>query len=441
MSALLPVAYRLSGASGLVQILRTGSGFWRSDHGHFAIDEALLRQILANTQTVGRPLRVDYMHWANAGFGDGLFDLVKAAQDVDPADLLILPWIEPETGAEGWGIFAPVEWTGEARAAIHAGVDQISPVIDWAHHLSADVPGVKAGTRLGPTIVGISLVDEGFFRMDPVQLYQRGTVFPTSFALFQEVSLKLKHAQLLQVLQALQDAGLDDATIDAVVEAMQGSAAAPAPEYPEPSAGDRDPPLMPASRVVPVPGAKASTAKLAAARPAAAAAPAPAPAPVPVPARNPLAAVASLLAASRPAPTSTPAAAAAPASSDLEARLAEVRESLGEVTETVRHLLVAQLRSDGRLAGIEDPEALLREAPAYFAQRVSGKEAVTTPAPLGSGRSPLGAVREAAKLTGEGAEEEAFARKVSAYQEAQAKAGRVISYRVALAEVEGQQRK
>ncbi len=447
MNTLLPVAYRVQ-TSGLVQILRTGPGFWRADHGHFAIDEALLRQILANTQLAARPLRVDYMHWSNAGHGSGLFDLVKAAADVDPQSIQVLPWVEPETGAEGWGLFAPVEWTGEARSAIYAGIDQISPVIDWGHHLAADVPGAKAGTRIGATIVGISLVDEGFFRMDPVRLYQRGTVVPTSFALYQEVDLKLKHAQLMQVLQALQDSGVDDATIDAVLEAIQGgapAAPAPAPEYPEPAAAPLDELPMPAARLVPVPGARAAatTAASRTASPAPAATPAaaaaPAPAPVPVPARNPLATVASLLAASRPAPASTPAAAAAPASSpELEARLTEVRGQIGELTETVRHLLVAQLRADGRLAGIEDPEGLIREAPAYFAQRVSEIKPLTGTAPLGSGRSPIAAVREAAKPKGEGAEEEAFARKVSAYQAAQAKLGRPISYRVALSEVEAQ---
>lgn len=441
--AVLPVAYRLPGVSGLVQILRTGSGFWRGDHGFFSIDEALLRQILANTQTVGRPIRVDFMHWANAGRASGLEHLAKAAEPVDPRDLVCLPWVEPETGAEGWGIFAPINWTWEARHAISEGVDQISPVIDWAHHLSASVPGVEAGTFLGATILGISLVDEGFFQMDPVRLYQKGTTVPGSEPLYQEhEEMKLTPAQLKALLQALEDGGIDEETQTAILDAISAGAAQEpvAPEYPEDQPADPSQ-VMPARRpAVPVPGAKQparpAPAQTAASRPA----PRPAaPAPVSVPARSPLSAlVASLQAQAQrpaaPAPVPSPAAPAPEAYSRLEARLEEVSAQLNEQAELGRFLLVATLRGEGRLAGIEDPEQLLREAPAYFAKLVNGTPPVVGAAPAGRGGSALAAARADAKSGDD--DEEKFAKEVLAYQEAQAKAGRVIQYRVALSEVE-----
>ena len=94
-------------ATGEIQMLRTGRGFWRWDHGAaFAIDKALLAKILYNTQLRARPLRLDFMHWANGDQGEGLSSLMKAGE-VDPKQIYMAPWKDPATGVREWGLFAP----------------------------------------------------------------------------------------------------------------------------------------------------------------------------------------------------------------------------------------------------------------------------------------------------------------------------------------------
>ncbi len=156
---------------GTAQFLRTGSGFWRQDHGEpFAIDVKLLKLIFKNTQLRGRPLRGDYMHWTNLEAAQpGMY---RPCGWVDPADLYISKWRDPMTKEAALGIFGPVAWEQEGATLIQKGLNQISPVIDWQYTLRHDTPTAPAGTYLGPTIIKFALVDEGFFWMDAVRLYK-----------------------------------------------------------------------------------------------------------------------------------------------------------------------------------------------------------------------------------------------------------------------------
>jgi hypothetical protein len=165
---------------GTAQFLRTGSGFWRADHGEpFAIDVKLLKLIFKNTQTRCRPLRGDYMHWTDLQAGQpGMY---RPAGQVDPADLYIGKWKDPITRQPALGIFGPVAWEQEAASLIQKGLNQISPVIDWQYTLRHDTPTAPAGTYLGPTIIKFALVDEGFFWMDAVRLYKENESRPPSF--------------------------------------------------------------------------------------------------------------------------------------------------------------------------------------------------------------------------------------------------------------------
>ncbi len=156
---------------GTAQFLRTGSGFWRHDHGEpFAIDVKLLKLIYKNTQTRGRPLRGDYLHWTDLQAGQPA--QYRACGWVDPADLFISKWRDPMTKQPALGIFGPVAWEAEGASLIQKGLNQISPVIDWQYTLRHDTPTAPAGTYLGPTITKFALVDEGFFWMDAVRLYK-----------------------------------------------------------------------------------------------------------------------------------------------------------------------------------------------------------------------------------------------------------------------------
>lgn len=156
---------------GKVQFLRTGSGFWRQDHGApFAIDRNLLKLILKNTQIRSRPLRGDFMHWTDLSAGQPA--QYRACGYANPADLFIGKWTDPQVATQEFGIFGPVAWTEESALLISKGLNQISPVIDWQYTLRHDTGTHVAGTFLGPTIVKFALVDEGFFWMDSIRLYK-----------------------------------------------------------------------------------------------------------------------------------------------------------------------------------------------------------------------------------------------------------------------------
>jgi hypothetical protein len=207
----LPVTYKVE-PTGRVQLARTGSGFWRRDHGApFSVDEGALRLLLRNTQIRRRPIRVDFMHWANCDLGDELGDYA-AAGELNPFLLQVEAWLEPATQAPGFGIFGPGAWTPAGWSSIAAGIDEISPVIDWAFVLPEDTPEAPAGTVLGPTIIGASLVDRGFFWMDKVRLYserpQGGSY------LYQEQAMADQTYDMMErikaIMDALQKAGVDE---------------------------------------------------------------------------------------------------------------------------------------------------------------------------------------------------------------------------------------
>jgi hypothetical protein len=165
---------------GRAQFLRTGSGFWRKDHGEpFAIDKNLLKMIFKNTQIRGRDLRCDYMHWTDQ-------DSQHAEQFVPagwarPCDLYIAKFTDQLTRQPEFGIFGPVAWEDKGAVLIQRGLNQISPVIDWQYTLRHDTPTHPAGTYLGPTITKFALVDEGFFWMEAIRLYKDNESAAPSF--------------------------------------------------------------------------------------------------------------------------------------------------------------------------------------------------------------------------------------------------------------------
>ena len=157
---------------GKSQFLRTGSGFWRQDHGApFAIDKPLLKLIYKNTLIRARPLRGDFMHWTNEK-GINQPAMLRPCGWANPADLFIGRWQDPQRGTPELGIFGPVAWEDEGALLVNKGLNQISPVIDWQYTLRHDSGEYKAGTYLGPCITKFALVDEGFFWMDAVRLYK-----------------------------------------------------------------------------------------------------------------------------------------------------------------------------------------------------------------------------------------------------------------------------
>jgi len=211
---LTPIGFRAE-ATGRVQLMRTGSGFWRSDHGApFTIDKKLLSTIVRNTQMRARPLRGDYMHWSNMD-RENIEDY-RPSGYIDPMSLTIEPWRSPE-GTKEAGIFAPVVWTPEAKALLDTGVNQISPVIDWSHRLRWDTRDAPAGTLIGPTITRWALCDEGFFWMDPARYYH-STGAPEGF-LYSEV-LMLTLEELEAMIVSLKDAGTDPAKILSMIKAL-----------------------------------------------------------------------------------------------------------------------------------------------------------------------------------------------------------------------------
>lgn len=165
---------------GRAQFLRTGTGFWRKDHGEaFAIDKPLLKLIYRNTLIRSRPIRGDFMHWSDLAEANA--SQYRPAGWAKPSDLALSKWRDPQTGLAETGIFGPVAWENEAAVLIQKGLNQISPVIDWQYTLRHDVAGYAAGTYLGPTIIKFALVDEGFFWMDAVRLYKENETPSPSF--------------------------------------------------------------------------------------------------------------------------------------------------------------------------------------------------------------------------------------------------------------------
>lgn len=435
-------------ATGQIQILRTGSGFWRWDHGAaFSIDKALLAKILRNTQLRSRPLRVDFMHWSNGDQADDLDELMKAGE-VDPRQIYLAPWRDPATGAKESGLFCPVTWTGVGADAAYNGLDEISPVIEWEYVLPFTVTTpegvtIPAGTFLGPTITGISLVDQGFFWMDKVRTYHASHGARLLASLYQESTMILTPVQLASLIAWMATEGIDDATQALVIGELTSNDADdqlivdPAPGT-LPAAAD---PLAAAE----VMAARAAfVAACAGKKPAliastqaaytAAISKAKKPA-TPKPGGHPLA---QLLAAATTArqKAATPAVAPLPAPPGATgvATYAALEEQLTAQKAITDQLMFAELNREGLLVGIDDPMELYRQAPDYFYQRVQKNVTLAgsgTPAP--SGRSGLREVKAAAGDD----DEDRVHRAVTAYRAEQVKAGRKdIKYEQALLEWE-----
>lgn len=408
MTASHPVVFPVE-SSGRIQLARTGTGFWRRDHPkRFAIDQALLSLMLCNTQLRKRPLRMDFMHYANASQSMPVEALGEAGC-VDPADIVMIEWVEPATETRGWGLFAPSSFTAAGRCAIEAGVDEISPVIDWQYSLPEDVTDpetgetIPAGTMVGPCIIGLSLVDRGFFWMDKVKLYSEGGAQPHA-SLYQEYPMaQLTTDQLIKTLQALQKAGLADDQIMQMVgiDVEEAAAITDGPKAETPAA-----PEMPMAAAVPAVLAARVTAP---AKPST---------------LSEVWAQVKKAAPTAQTPTGT---------QNFSEQLTAFGERLARIEASHDELMISDLERQGLLTGITDPRKLYREAPAYFAELVAKATPLTAPSPAAAGRP--GGLRVIAKAAGL-SEEDKFAVEVKAYREGQAKAGRKIDQQTAIEEYE-----
>jgi hypothetical protein len=411
----VPVTFTAK-ASGRVQFARTGSGFYRRDHGKpFSIDEDLLRLLLRNTQIRRRPIRIDFMHWANCDLGEELGDYGKAGE-ADPAVLEIAPWVEPTTGAAGFGIFGPAAWTEAGEAGVEAGIDEISPVIDWAYTLPEDTPEFPAGTVIGPTIIGASLVDRGFFWMDKVRLYSER--LGEGAFLYQEFTMQFSLEKISALITALQSAGFTDEEAQDVFAKMMGGSA-PAAPAPEANAEDEE---------------KKKAGVTVAADPKPAAKPAPAPA---KPAATPIPALMAAL-GTKPAAAPVPAA-QVQGYAEIDGKVEALRGEVGELTAAFRSLLLRELDREGRLVGIPDPARLMAEAPAYFSELISQKAPLAQASPAPAGGNPLRVVAAAGAQVGE-VDAEQFARDVKAFREGELKKGRKLTQAQAIDELERQRK-
>ncbi len=429
-------------ATGQIQILRTGSGFWRWDHGErFSIDKPLLLRIFKNTLIRGRPLRMDFMHWANGDGSDEIAQLLKAAE-VDPTWIYCASWKAPNTGTKEWGLFCPAVWTTKGANAAYGGLDEISPVIEWEYKLPFDsidpTTGavVPAGTFLGPTITGLSLVDQGFFWMDKVRTYSAHGARQRA-SLYQEyTAMILNPEQLANFLTWATGEGWEESVINAMVAAATAEAAAdeepevaPAPDMaaaaPEASAE-----VMAAHASLTTACATRNPTKILAARKAYAAALSKAK--KPSLARHPLA---DLLASATKVRSKT-VARPQPQGSQT-AHYSDIEEQLRAQKEITDTLMMKELEREGLLTGIDEPMELYRQAPDYFMKKVKGNVSlVGSASPVGSGRSGL---REL-KAVGDD-EGEADHKAISAYRDQQFKAGRKLSYEQALHEWESASKK
>jgi hypothetical protein len=443
----VPVTFTAK-ASGRVQFARTGSGFYRRDHGKpFSIDEDLLRLLLRNTQIRRRPIRIDFMHWANCDLGEELGDYGKAGE-ADPAVLEIAPWVEPTTGAAGFGIFGPAAWTEAGEAGVEAGIDEISPVIDWAYTLPEDTPEFPAGTVIGPTIIGASLVDRGFFWMDKVRLYSER--LGEGAFLYQEFTMQFSLEKISALITALQSAGFtDEEAQDVFAKMMGGSApAAPAPEANAEDEEKKKAEAMQAAAAAPtaafraplhIPGAKAP-APAAPAGVTVAADPKPAAKPAPAPAKPAATPIPALMAALGTKPAAAPVPAAqVQGYAEIDGKVEALRGEVGELTAAFRSLLLRELDREGRLVGIPDPARLMAEAPAYFSELISQKAPLAQASPAPAGGNPLRVVAAAGAQVGE-VDAEQFARDVKAFREGELKKGRKLTQAQAIDELERQRK-
>lgn len=447
------VAYRVGAPNGEVQLLRTGVGFWRPDHAApFSVDRACLELVVKNTQLRGRPLRVNLMHWPLLGDGPshGVEDY-RAAGWIDPAHLRVQPWTA-EDGEQGYGIFAVISWTPEAHELIRTKkLTQFSPEIAWDYVLQQSRGGVAAGTRVGPTLVGGALCDLGFFWMNDVTAYRAQ---PLGTRLYKEQKMKLAPEKIQAMIQALTDEGFSEEEIAGILEAtMSAPAAEPAaPAEPALDAATAEPTLglmaarFPVLRSLLSPAQQGTQApargqqNVQASRTPQAAAPAPAqPAPgAPVQSPAPgsvLSELQRVLLAPAPTPnlqTAQP--------TGYSAQLEELTRGMSELSEVVSLLVYRAAEQDGRHAGFDQQTSLrlFREAPQLYADLVAGRSS------LRSGASPQGAAaqqrrglsfqQQQTQAAGED-DDQQFARRVSAYRDSQAKAGRRLTQAQAIEEV------
>jgi hypothetical protein len=413
MSSLSPVTFTPE-PSGRVQLARTGSGFWRHNHGAaFAIDKELLAQMLYNTQLRKRPVRMDFMHYANGKEGMPI-EALGAAGCIDPADITLEPWTEPSTGAAGFGLFAPNSWKEAGWKAVQDGVDEISPVIAWEFVLSEDAidPAtgevIPAGTMIGPTITGVSLVDRGFFWMDKVQLYSEAG--STRASLYQETVMALALEKLQTLIAQLIKTGFTQEEAAPILAAAM--AAESKKEEPKPAD-----PAMPAKEAASAP---AAPAVLAARMP-----------------NTTAAATTKTLAelwteakkAAKPTDGVNPQA--------YSEQLAELDTRLSRIEASHDELMLSDLERQGLLRNIPDARRLYKEAPAYFAEQVAKVTPLTGASPAGAAKaSGLRAIANNAGLSAE----DKFAQEVKLYREDCAAKGRKITQQQAIEEVEAAQK-
>lgn len=414
MTNLAPVTFTPE-PSGRVQLARTGSGFWHPDHPKaFSIDKELIALLLHNTQLRKRPVRMDFMHYANGR--DGMpIEQLGAAGCIDPEDITLEPWTEPSSGAQGFGLFAPNSWTEAGWCAVKDGIDEISPVIAWEFKLTEDAidpetgETIPAGTMIGPTITGVSLVDRGFFWMDKVKLYSEVAGRPRA-SLYQETAMALPLEKLQTLIAQLIKAGFTQEEAAPILSAAMTAEA----KKEEMKPAD---PAMPAKEATPAP---AAPAVLAARLP-----------------NNTNAVTTKTLAdlwadAKKAAKPSDGAATQAYSEqfAELDARISRIEASHDE-------LMLSDLERQGLLRNIPDARRLYKEAPAYFAEQVAKVTPLTSASPAGAAR-PSG-LRAIVNNVGLSAEDK-FAQDVKAYREEQGAKGRKISQQQAIEEVEQAQK-
>lgn len=205
ITALLASAFALGATAGEVQLLpagdfagrdgRPGPGRkWKLDDAQGAAIAARLNAIAGQT-----PVVIDYEHQTQLSEKNG-----------QPAPAA--GWMKSFQWRAGQGLFAAVEWTERAKAAIGAGEYRyISPVIQFEKATGRVVNLINAALVNLPAIVGMQAV-----------MAQLATQFQPS----DHQENLMDREQLIKVLGLKADA--TDADITAAIEALKGRPAVPA---------------------------------------------------------------------------------------------------------------------------------------------------------------------------------------------------------------------
>ena len=309
-------------------------------------------------------------------------------------------------------------------------------MIEWEYTLPFSVTGpdgtvIPAGTFLGPTITGLSLVDQGFFWMNKVRTYSsHGATFWVG--LYQETTaMTLTPEQLAAFITWATDQGWEEPTINAMIAAATAEAAAEAATEtaPEMAAGDpaANAQVMAARTALAVACKTGVATKIQAAQRAYAAALAKVgkrPGPIGS-SKHPLAA---LLASATQARAKAP---QTPTTASSSAAYSALEDQLRAQKEITDQLMMKELDREGLLVGIDDPMELYSAAPDYFMKKVSANVSlVGAKSPSSSGRSGL---REVSQGDDEGEKDHVA---IQAYRAQQVKLGRKLTYTQAMNEWE-----